>query len=403
MKSRLRTPTCGAARPTPSARSIVSYMPWTSGTRSPVISSTSRARCFSTGSPKSRSGYMPPSYPLSFTTRRGSTSTRKPPVGTGGVDAGRRQRVAQVGDRRGAQERPPSRGPGRPDRAPSRRRSAAAAHAARDRVGGRPLTSARPPNGGKPSAWRRARSASATSIGLARRTARTTSCSGSRVWSEQAAPVAAAARAAGRRTRSQSACSAARTRGASSSWSSSRNATRPTAARRHPVEHRLGADQHGRVGHLVGGGVDHADLGARQQRGEVVAHACATPGRTARNVRGVAVQADHRARRSRSARTRAPASRLARRSRRSARSGRARAAAAREEPGPPVRFSTHTARAPRSTRVVQRVGERRAEQAVPGRLVALVDDLDQRPAGAVDATVGSPRSPTDRRRPSGPG
>ena len=43
MKSRLRTPTCGAARPTPSSTSIVSYMPCTSVARSPVISSISRA------------------------------------------------------------------------------------------------------------------------------------------------------------------------------------------------------------------------------------------------------------------------------------------------------------------------------------------------------------------------
>ena len=54
------------------------------------MSSTSRARCFSTGSPKRRSGYMPPGYPPHFRrtprshTRRGSTSMRRRPLRAGG-------------------------------------------------------------------------------------------------------------------------------------------------------------------------------------------------------------------------------------------------------------------------------------------------------------------------------
>ena len=63
MKRRLRTPTCGAARPTPSPTYIVSYMPCDEARRGRRRSRRRRAaRCFSTGSPKSRSGYMPPRY-----------------------------------------------------------------------------------------------------------------------------------------------------------------------------------------------------------------------------------------------------------------------------------------------------------------------------------------------------
>ena len=46
-----------------------------------------------------------------------------------------------------------------------------------------------------------------------------------------------------------SACSPAVWRGASSSWSKSRKAT--TSAPGHPVEHRLGADQDGALGHAA--------------------------------------------------------------------------------------------------------------------------------------------------------
>ena len=79
--------------------SIVSYMASTSGTRSPVMSSTSRARCFSTGSPNVRSGYavMRPSYPLSavISDPAGIDVDPQPTDRVGRVDLGQRERVAQ--------------------------------------------------------------------------------------------------------------------------------------------------------------------------------------------------------------------------------------------------------------------------------------------------------------------
>src|ERR1700675_568649 len=51
-------PTCGAARPPPSASYIVSYMASIVRARVPSTSSTSFARCFSTGSPNWRIWYV---------------------------------------------------------------------------------------------------------------------------------------------------------------------------------------------------------------------------------------------------------------------------------------------------------------------------------------------------------
>ena len=56
-----------------------------------------------------------------------------------------------------------------------------------------------------------------------------------------------------------------------------------------------------------------------------------------------------------------------------------------------VRFSTHTARRAAIDGMAQRVGQRRAEQPVPRLLVALVDDLDGRPAAR---RRGRPARPT---------
>src|SRR6476620_5348109 len=52
------TPIWGAARPRPRASYIVSYMLSANATRLPLTSSTSRERCFRTGSPKTRTGWV---------------------------------------------------------------------------------------------------------------------------------------------------------------------------------------------------------------------------------------------------------------------------------------------------------------------------------------------------------
>src|SRR6478672_11401912 len=55
---RFCTPTCGAARPTPAASYIVSTIVSTNRASRPSMSVTSLAVCFSTGSPKTRTGYV---------------------------------------------------------------------------------------------------------------------------------------------------------------------------------------------------------------------------------------------------------------------------------------------------------------------------------------------------------
>src|SRR5437763_11007598 len=58
VKMRRCTPIWGAARPSPRASYIVSYMLSASPTSVPLTSSTSRERCFRTGSPKRRTGWV---------------------------------------------------------------------------------------------------------------------------------------------------------------------------------------------------------------------------------------------------------------------------------------------------------------------------------------------------------
>ena len=155
MKSRLRTPTCGAARPTPSSSvHRVVHAVRRAATRSPSISSTSRARCFSTGSPKSAAGTRPcPQATRSSVaerqTRRGSTSTRSRPTACGRrrrrARRARRRASATVGARTSARVPVASTGPS----------TVTPAVARRPRTRPRPppaspLSSARPPNGGNP-------------------------------------------------------------------------------------------------------------------------------------------------------------------------------------------------------------------------------------------------------------
>ena len=126
-------------------------------------------RCFSTGSPKRRSGYMPPRYLLdprapSDQTRRGSTSMRRRPRVRAASTPGAARASAQRGRRSGA--RTSARLPV-VDRAEhgDRARGGAPRRTRPPPPPASPLSSASPPNGGNPSASRRARSAPATTIG----------------------------------------------------------------------------------------------------------------------------------------------------------------------------------------------------------------------------------------------
>ena len=139
-------------------------------------------------------------------------------------------------------------------------------------------------------------------------------------------------------------------------------------------------------------GVDHADLGAREQRGEVVAEArdprADRPERAA-----VAVQAHDRAD---GRALRAHELLLALLDGRAAAlaAGELPAAAAREEPGAAAPVQHADARARRASTVWRSASASAAlEQPVAGFLVALVDDLDRRPAPAsTDASARPPRT-----------
>ena len=139
-------------------------------------------------------------------------------------------------------------------------------------------------------------------IGSPRRTACTTSWSGSRVCSSRQPASAGTPRptrpvsSRAPRTRSQSACSAARRAGRAAPGRA--RGTRPDPTGTPGAAMRCSTASvpmsTGRVGHRVGGGVDRRHLGARQQRGEVVAHARDARAGPARNVAAVAVEADLR-------------------------------------------------------------------------------------------------------------
>ena len=121
MKRRLRTPTCGAARPTPSARSIVSYMPCTSGDEIAVDLVDVAARAASARDRRRAAAgnrTWAPGYPTAVprTIRSGGAiADGSDPTGVD-VDPqaarararprrGRREGVAEVVDGRGADER----------------------------------------------------------------------------------------------------------------------------------------------------------------------------------------------------------------------------------------------------------------------------------------------------------
>src|SRR5581483_5866691 len=109
VKIRRWTPTCGAASPTPDASYIVSYIVSTSRASAPSISSTSRERCFSTGSPNFRmvyvatsSGYQRPRACPSDAQRVDVYAQTAVTATVRGRDG---ERVAQRGDVVGAHER----------------------------------------------------------------------------------------------------------------------------------------------------------------------------------------------------------------------------------------------------------------------------------------------------------
>src|SRR5262245_39866476 len=157
-------------------------------------------------------------------TRSGSTSMRRRPrsrAGVRSISEKASDSTSVEGDCTSARaEDPVPTGPS----TRSARTARIVAHAT-STASGAPLSSASPPNGGNPSTRRRARSASATTMGSAARAASITSWSGTRVCTStrpgpRRPPTIRAAR-----TSSHSACSAARYLAARSSWSNSRNAT----------------------------------------------------------------------------------------------------------------------------------------------------------------------------------
>ena len=230
---------------------------------------------------------------------------------------------------------------------------------------------------------------------------RTTSCSGSRVWSSSTPPRRPAGRAGGRPHEQpqrllggtgprreqllvelEEGDQADRRVAAGTRWST---ASVPMST--------------GDVGHVVGRGVDRADLGrgssaARSSRTRV------TPGRTARKRGAVAVQADGgphgvAAPCAREARVVARRTVAPHRSQRAS-SLHVRQASSRARP---LRFSTHTARAPRvDARGGARRRARRVSSAVAGFLVARVDDLDAGPRHARCPRPAPRRARPPRRR-----
>ena len=205
---------------------------------------------------------------------------------------------------------------------------------------------------------------------------------------------------------SHSACSAAWHRGASSSWSVSRNATRPHRAGRvgrDAVEHRLGPHEHvGRRDRRRWPRPPRRSWRAattrRDRRGAWRSRAgppsCGSRGSAGRPWAGLVEQRGHESRPSSvsmtaalqtSQRTSSPQATHA--------SSRAR----------PFRFSTHTAR-PVVEGAAQGIAERDGEQAHPRRFLPSVDDLDHAASRRVrrDATAGAPRRPRRAPRSSGP-
>ena len=253
-----------------------------------------------------------------------------------------------------------------------------------------PLSAASPPNGGKPSGSRRARSACVTAIGSPRPPPATTSCSGRRVCS--------------------------------SSGPGGRPAEEPCAAHEQP-QCLLGGPDPRREQLLV-------ELEERDQPRP--ARAPGRPGGARLRCRRAPARWGHprspastastwcaaRARRGRRARARRPGFTARRRvpwqcrqttgTRRVAHrahepvvslahrraapftASELAAAAAREEPGAAAPVQ-HAHRAPTGVDgASQRVGELAREQRLPGLLVAHVDDLDARPAAVATARCGSP-------------
>ena len=177
-KNRCCTPTCGAARPTPGASYIVSYIASTSFASTPSTSMTGAAGRFSTGSPNTRivcvaMRCMLPTANLRGSPRHTRTEPRRFVGGSDprGVDGGSEAAVGSSGweclGQRGRK------GVGIPrlhegmavaraedPRAASRKTATAARSASSS-----PLRSASPPKGGYPSVCRRVTSPSRTISG----------------------------------------------------------------------------------------------------------------------------------------------------------------------------------------------------------------------------------------------
>ena len=348
--------------------------------------------CFSTGSPNSAQrirGHAPklPAEPV-ISDPAGIDVDPQPAHCVGRVDLGQRERVAQPRD-----SRAPARGRAsrrRRARAPCTRLSAIPLsgtplsavrreHAARSAAHARdpstsPLSSARPPKGGKP----RAPAARAFRIGDPQRVA------------IDAPPAPPRARAPG----SGAAALPVGTRPEQSGRpheQPQRLLGRPHPRReqllveleecdqadgtvgdhRHPVQHRLGADEH-----VGGAGISSvaASTAATAARGRSAARSSRTlftPGRSGAELRAVAVRADLRSfERSSAGRQGLRRARTTVAPQRSQRASSVHCTQARSR-ARPRRLSTHTERAPSSRTCAQRVGQRSGQQTLPGCVVAL--------------------------------